>query len=200
LARVGAYPEVFNMFRKGFYQLISAHTGTGYTTLYPGQFINEWGSLAMVGLIIAMAFGGYVCSTTGGIKVLRIGLLYKALRQDIKLVLVSESTMVVEKFHHIKETVLNDKQIRLLLSITLSYILLYGLGTLVGMMCGYSLLESLFESTSAAANVGLSCGITSTYMPALLKITYIIQMWTGRLEFMAVFGLIGFLIAIIKGR
>jgi trk system potassium uptake protein TrkH len=68
------------------------------------------------------------------------------------------------------------------------------------MFFGYPFLNALFESTSAAGNVGLSCGITTPSMPAALKITYIIQMWTGRLEFMSVFTLVGFFIALIKGK
>jgi trk system potassium uptake protein TrkH len=60
--------------------------------------------------------------------------------------------------------------------------------------------ESLFESVSAGANVGLSCGITNPAMPALLKITYIFQMWVGRLEFVSIFTLFGVLIAAIRGR
>jgi trk system potassium uptake protein TrkH len=68
------------------------------------------------------------------------------------------------------------------------------------MFYGYSFLDSLFESTSAAANVGLSCGITTPSMPEGLKLTYIVQMWAGRLEFMSVFTLIGFFIAAIKGK
>jgi trk system potassium uptake protein TrkH len=200
LSRANVYPQALCMFRKGFYQLVSGHTGTGFMTIYARQLINEWGELAMVGLIIAMAFGGGVCSTTGGIKALRIGLLYKILKQDIKQLLVPESTIIVQKFHHIKEIVLNDKQARSVFLITLSYLLLYGFGTLIGMFCGYPLLDSLFESTSAAANVGLSCGITGPSMPVFLKITYIIQMWAGRLEFMSIFALMGFLISIFRGR
>jgi trk system potassium uptake protein TrkH len=68
------------------------------------------------------------------------------------------------------------------------------------MLFGYPFLHALFESTSAAANVGLSCGITQTTMPATLKVTYIIQMWAGRLEFMSVFTLLGFLVAALKGK
>ncbi|MDP2927627.1 MAG: potassium transporter TrkG, partial [Candidatus Omnitrophota bacterium] len=84
--------------------------------------------------------------------------------------------------------------------ITLAYIILYGLGALVGMFYGYPFLSALFESTSAAANVGLSCGITNVAMPAMLKVTYILQMWAGRLEFMSVFTILGFLFASIKGK
>jgi len=77
---------------------------------------------------------------------------------------------------------------------------LYVLGALIGAFGGYPFLEALFESTSATANAGLSCGITDAAMPVALKFTYIFQMWAGRLEFMSVFTLIGFLVAAIKGK
>ncbi|MBU0880578.1 MAG: TrkH family potassium uptake protein [Candidatus Omnitrophica bacterium] len=187
-------------FRKVFYQLISGHTGTGYSTIYPGQFVNEWGPLAMLGVTIAMAIGGCMCSTTGAIKVLRLGILYKALRQDIKKVLLPESAVVVQKFHHIKDVILENKHVRMSAIILLSYLGLYMLGTVVAMLCGYSLSEAAFESVSAAANVGLSCGITKPSMPLVLKITYMFQMWAGRLEFIAIFALGGMIVAALKGK
>jgi len=200
LERLGIYPQAIALFRKGFYQLVSGHTGTGFQTIYPIQFVNEWGNLPMVGVICAMALGGAVCSTTGAIKMLRIGVIFKALLQDIKTIILPERAIVIQKFHHIKNIFLEDKQVRPALIITLMYLLLYGLGSLVGMWYGHPFLYSLFESTSAAANVGLSCGITNTAMPAALKFTYIFQMWAGRLEFMSVFTLLGFLVAAIKGK
>ncbi|MDD4980431.1 MAG: TrkH family potassium uptake protein [Candidatus Omnitrophica bacterium] len=200
LSHTGAYPKAMVLFRKGFYQLISGHTGTGYMTIYARQFINEWGDLALVAVICAMALGGGVCSTTGGIKMLRIGIIIKALKQDLKRIILPEKAVVAQKFHHIKEIFLEDKQVRSALLITLAYLFLYGIGAIIGMLLGYPFLASLFESTSAAANVGLSCGITDIHMPAVLKLTYILQMWAGRLEFMSVFTLIGFFIAAIKGK
>jgi len=200
LNQLNVYPKALVLFRKGFYQLISGHTGTGYMTIYAQQFINEWGSLALVGIIIAMALGGSTSSTTGGIKMLRIGIIFKALKQDLKRIILPERAVVVQKFHHIKDMFLEDRQVRSVLLITLAYLALYGAGAIVGMFLGYPFLNSLFESTSAAANVGLSCGITSAAMPAALKITYILQMWAGRLEFMSVFTLIGFVVAVVKGK
>lgn len=200
LEHLGVYPQAIALFRKGFYQLVSGHTGTGFQTIYPIQFITDWGNLSMVGVICAMALGGAVCSTTGAIKMLRIGVIFKALLQDTKTIILPERAIVVQRFHHIKNVFLEDKIVRPALIITLMYLLLYGLGSLVGMWYGHPFLYSLFESTSAAANVGLSCGITQTSMPSALKITYIFQMWAGRLEFMSVFTLIGFLVAAIKGR
>lgn len=200
LNQLGVYPQAIALFRKGFFQLISAHTTTGYMTVYAQQFISEWGNLALFGLICAMALGGCICSTAGGIKMLRVGVICKAFKEDLKKIIMPERAIVVEKFHHIKEVFLEDKLVRGALTITLAYIILYGLGTLVGMFYGYPFLEALFESTSAAANVGLSCGITNTAMPAMLKVTYILQMWAGRLEFMSVFTILGFLFASIKGK
>jgi trk system potassium uptake protein TrkH len=200
LTQIGTYPKAMMMFRKGFYQLISGHTGTGYMTIYARQFINDWNHLALVGVICAMALGGAVCSTTGAIKMLRVGIIFKALLEDIKRIILPERAIVVAKFHHIKEMFLEDRQARSALIITLAYLVLYGLGAIMGMLFGYPFLDSLFESTSAAANVGLSCGITTVTMPVALKLTYIFQMWAGRLEFMSVFTLIGFFVAVFKGK
>ncbi len=200
LKQLDTYPQVIMLFRKGFYQLISSHSGTGYMTIYAKQFIREWGPLALVGITIAMAFGGSACSTTGGIKVLRIGIIFKAMAQDIRRIMLPETAIVIDKFHHIKDIILEDKQVRSACLITLAYLALYGFGALVGMCLGYPFLDSLFESTSAAANVGLSCGITAASMPVLLKITYMFQMWAGRLEFVAIFTLAGFFIAAVKGK
>jgi len=200
LVQTGTYPEALMLFRKGFYQLISGHTGTGYMTIYSGQFLREWGNLALTGVIIAMALGGAMCSTTGAIKMLRIGIIFKALKEDLKRIILPERAVVIERFHHVKEIFLEDKQVRAALLITLSYLILYFIGALAGMFFGYPFLDSLFESTSAAANVGLSCGITSVSMPVALKLVYIFQMWTGRLEFMSVFTLFGLLIAVFRGK
>ncbi len=194
------YPQAMVMFRKGFYQLISGHTGTGFQTVYASQFLGDWNDLALVGVICAMALGGAACSTTGAIKMIRIGIIAKALMQDIKKIILPERAMVMKKYHHIKDLFLNDSMARTALSITLAYILLYGLGAIIGVLYGYPFLPSLFESTSAAGNVGLSCGITQPSMPAGLKITYIVQMWAGRLEFMSVLTLAGFLVSTVRGK
>lgn len=194
------YGDAVPFFRKIFFHLASAHTGTGYSTIYARQFVNEWGPLSMLGITLAMAVGGCVCSTTGAIKVLRIGVIYKALRQDIKKVLIPETAVLVQKFHHIRDIILEDKHVRMSALILLSYINLYLLGTIVTMLYGHSLSEAAFESVSAAANVGLSCGITVPSMPDVLKVVYIVQMWAGRLEFIAILALGGMVLAALKGK
>ncbi|HDZ77018.1 MAG TPA: TrkH family potassium uptake protein, partial [Candidatus Omnitrophica bacterium] len=200
LLRLNLYPQSIPFFRKGFYQLISAHTGTGYSNLYSMQFVREWGNLSLVGIIMAMGLGGSICSTTGGIKALRVGVIFKSLIQDVKQIMLPESTVLQQKFHHLKMIVLEDKHVRAAVVTVLLYFTLYSAGAICGMFFGYPFLESLFESTSAAANVGLSIGITTVTMPSALKVIYILQMWAGRLEFISIFVLLGFIVAAFKGK
>ncbi|MBI5873996.1 MAG: TrkH family potassium uptake protein [Candidatus Omnitrophica bacterium] len=200
LGKGHVYLGPVNLIRRGFYQVVSGHTGTGFQTIYAQQFTGEWGSLAMIGVIMAMAFGVSACSTTGGIKMLRVGLIAKAFKEDVKRFLTSESAVVTTKFRHLRDLFLDDKLVRSAALITIAYILLYLGGAVVGCFFGYPFLQSLFESTSAAGNVGLSCGITQVSMPVLLKITYIIQMWAGRLEFISVFVLGAFMISFFRGK
>ncbi|MDD5618098.1 MAG: TrkH family potassium uptake protein [Candidatus Omnitrophica bacterium] len=200
LSRNRVYDTVSVLFRKGFFHLISAHSGTGYSTIYPEQFGAFWAPLSILGLILAMGLGGCLGSTTGAIKMMRIILLFKSFRAEVKRLMFSDATVVVEKFHHIRDIAVDDKHVRTALIITFAFIMLYLGGALIGVYCGYQFLPSLFESTSAAGNVGLSMGIVAPSMPLLLKITYMVQMWIGRLEFIAVFVLIGFVISWLKGK
>ena len=199
LTGLNTYPTWLAYFRKGFYQIISAHSGTGYMTIYPAQFAKEWGGLALMATIFAMAFGGSACSTAGGIKALRIGIFFKAMIQDIRKIMAPGSAVVLEKLHHIKDVILDDRLVRSAMMIMVAYVATYIAGTVVGLYYGYPFDQASFESVSAAANVGLSCGITNPSMPTGLKITYIIQMWVGRLEFMSIFILFGLAIARFTG-
>jgi len=194
------YTHSSAVFHKGFYQFISAHTGTGYSTIYSRQFFAEWHPIALLGIILAMSLGGCACSTTGGIKSLRISLIIKATIQSIRQLMLPEASRASQRFFHLKEVFLEDKMVKNVSIVTLFYIILYLFGTLAGMFFGFPFMQSLFESTSAAANVGLSSGITSVNMPNTLKVIYIFQMWIGRLEFMSIFVLIGFIISAIRGK
>ncbi|MDD5292502.1 MAG: potassium transporter TrkG [Candidatus Omnitrophica bacterium] len=200
LGRSRIYESAGVLFRKGFFQLFSAHTGTGYSTIYAEQFGSLWAPLSTLGIIIAMSIGGCLGSTTGAIKMMRVILVFKAFRAEVKRMMFSDTTVVVEKLYHIRDTIIDDKQLKMALMITFAFILFYFGGALIGVYCGYPFISSLFESTSALGNVGLSIGIVQPAMPALLKVTYIIQMWIGRLEFIAVFVLIGFVLSWLKGK
>lgn len=193
LLQQGLYPATIALFRKAFFQVASAHTGTGLMTVYAPQFLGQWFQLAAAGLIMAMLIGAGAGSTAGGFKGLRMGILFKALVEDIKRLTVSEGVYIRDHIHHIRDIPLSDRLVRNAALVVLSYLVLFGMGTAGIVFCGYSLPEALFESASATGNVGLTCGITAPNMPTLLKVIFIFQMWAARLEFTAVFVLIGFL-------
>ncbi|MGA1843283.1 MAG: TrkH family potassium uptake protein [bacterium] len=199
LERLGVYPTLWASWRRGFYHLASAHTTTGNMTIYSSTWLGEWGFLSYLGLIIAMTIGGSACSTAGGFKNLRIGVIFTGLVENIRRLISPESSVLVQKFHHIRDTVLTDEYIRMVMLIVLSYIGLYLLSTFVAVSEGYPFMEAMFEGVSAASNTGLSCGLTLPAMPALIKVVYIFAMWAGRLEFMALFALFGFIGSIIGG-
>jgi len=183
------YPGAVAMFRKGFYQLISGHTTTGFMTIYARQFYNEWGDIALFAIIVAMLIGGSACSTAGGFKGLRVGIIFNAFRKDVKRMVQPESMVSVQKYHHIKDVLLDDSIARSALLIVMAYIVTFTLGTMIGMLCGYPFGLAAFEAASVTGNVGLSAGLTSVAMPAVMKVTYIIIMWLARLEFMSILAL-----------
>jgi trk system potassium uptake protein TrkH len=200
LAKLNVYSNALNLFRKGVYQMISAHTTTGFMTMYARQFIKEWGDIALLAIIIAMLFGGSACSTAGGFKGLRIGMICKAIIQEVRRLINPESAVFVERFHYHKDQILEDKSVRSAALIIIMYVATFALGTCVGSLCGYPLLDAAFEAASVTGNVGLSIGITTASMPDILKITYIIIIWLGRLEFMSVLALGAFIVKGVRLR
>ncbi len=200
LAKAGVYPQAVSIFRKAFYHVVSGHTTTGFGTIASRQFIVQWGPLAMMGTIIAMAIGASAASTAGGFKGLRMGIIWKGLVQDVKTLMSPGSAVVPQWFHHIRDHLLTDNHVRAAMLVVLSYIGIYATGTIVAMYYGYDVMSSLFDAVSAGSNTGLSAGLLSPFMPNLLKVVFIVEMWMGRLEFMSIFALVGFVIAWIRGK
>jgi trk/ktr system potassium uptake protein len=197
LAGAGIFNGLGALIRRGLFVMLSAHTGTGQMTIYAAQFNHSWAQMAMMGVFIAMIIGGSMASTAGGLKNMRVALLFKGIWHEIKRLITPESAYLTTKYHHIKDTSVNSEMIKQTALIVISFFFLFLFGTIVGLFFNYSLDKSAFEAISAGANVGLSNGITSSAMPTLLKVVYIFLMWIGRLEFMAVyvfFGAIGLMI------
>lgn len=192
LIKTHIYSDVVILFRKVAYHFISAHTTTGFGTLYSRQFALEWGDFGVVLLIIAMLIGASACSTAGGIKGLRMGIMLKAVLAEIQKVLSSDRRVMVHKFHHLKAQVLDDGAAKSAMLITILYLLMFAVCTATAVWFGYPLLEAAFEGASITGNVGLSIGVTSATMPSVMKVLYIICMYLARLEFISVLTLAGF--------
>lgn len=198
LSRTNIYPNAISGFRKIIFNVMSAHTTTGFGAVYARQFVSDWGDFGVMVLIVAMLIGGSACSTAGGFKGLRIGILWKGIRMEIKKLLNSERNMRVYKYHHIKDHILTDNLIKSSAIIILCYVITFFIGTMMGTYYGFSIMDAAFESASITGNVGLSIGVTTPDMPNGLKVYYIIAMYLGRLEFLSVFAFIGCLGGIKK--
>jgi trk system potassium uptake protein TrkH len=200
LARSGTLTDFGPLFRHGLFHTISAHTTTGLATVPGRLYVTDWGEMAPAMLVMAMAVGGMAGSTAGGIKIIRIGLLLKGLRNDIRRVLMPEHAVVIETFHSTTRRILRPAQVSSAVVFFLLWLGLYAVGGLMGLFYGYDLQLAIFESTAAASSGGLSVGVVRPDLEAPLKITYILQMVVGRLEFVSIFALVGYLVATVRGR
>jgi trk system potassium uptake protein TrkH len=199
LAATGIFTTAAGLTRQGLFQVLSAHTGTGFATVTSSE-LAQWGGLAFGGIAIAMALGGMGSSTAGGVKSLRIGLTIKAVLNQIRQVLLPEHAVVGNAYHQSGRKHLTPVLAQSVMTISLLYVALYLLGAGIALAYGVPLQNALFESVSASANVGLSVGVTDPSMPILLELVYMLQMWAGRLEFVAVFSLLGFLYSWARGK
>ena len=199
LVATGQFSNTLGVTRYGFFQVLSAHTGTGFGTISVPELAG-WSGLAFGGVTVAMALGGMGSSTAGGVKALRIGITVRTIVHQIKQVLVPEGALVARSYYQNTKMKLTPELSQGAMTISLLYVAMYLLGAAVAIAYGYGLSQALFEAISAGANVGLSVGITEPAMPALLKVTYIAQMWLGRLEFVACFALFGFIWSTWRGK
>ena len=199
LAAQGLYNDVGSLTRRGFFQVLSAHTGTGFATVSSSD-LADWQGLAFVGMAMAMALGGMASSTAGGVKSLRVGLTVRAIFDSVRGALLPEKAVVPRTYRQNGQRHLTPQLAQSVMVISLLYVGLYLAGAAVGVAYGYPLQDALFESVSASAAVGLSVGITSPTMPVLMKILMIGQMWLGRLEFIAAFSLVGFVASWVVGE
>ena len=200
LLRFGSYESLEALLRRGLFHIVSAHTGTGFNSVPGRLFATGWGTLAPAAVVAAMGLGAMAGSTAGGIKMIRVALALLVLRGRITSLVLPAAAVTVETYHSGTRRILRERVARAALLVLLLFLALYLLGALAAMFYGYAFDQAMFESTSAAAAVGLSVGLVSPGAPAPLKAVYIFQMWIGRLEFIAVFALFGFCWSLLRGR
>ncbi len=200
LVRAGTYLTTDALWRKGVFTLVSAHTGTGFTVVAGRLYATDWGLFAPAIVVVAMSLGAMAGSTAGGMKAIRIGIVAKSVTRDIRRAIAPPSGLVVASYRDRRRRIVTDQQIRSAVVIVVLFLLMYLGGAIVAVAYGFPFDAALFESTSAGANVGLTIGILSPDNPILMTVVYTLQMWLGRLEFLAAFALVGYLVAMVRGR
>lgn len=191
------YPNLDKRLRVAVFETVTALTTTGYsTTTY-----TEWPASGFLVQVALMLVGGGTCSTAGGIKKLRIYLLFKSIIWEIRRTLLPRRAVVENSFYQGEDKLfVNDRMLSTVGSFFFLYLTTWIAGALVISCFGYSLRDGLFEYASSVGTVGLSIGITSASVhPAILWIE-IAGMFLGRLEFFVVFVALGNLLGKLKRR
>ncbi len=167
------------------FQVVSIMTPTGFTTIG----ISEWDSFTKIILLILMVMGGCYGSTTGGLKIVRILILWKSMWKTIKKFLLPEAAVVPVK---VMGAPLKDEEITFVTGLTVAYFILVILGALVFAALDYEPLESIGVCVSAVSNVGPTFFTEDAWfnIGAIEKITLIILIYAGRLEIFPILVLI----------
>ncbi|MDR2493323.1 MAG: hypothetical protein LBD25_07725 [Coriobacteriales bacterium] len=186
------------LLRRGIFTIVSTATNTGYQVLTNNQLTNMLTSGALFLVALSMAVGGSAGSTAGGIKALRVGIIFKGLVMRIKIVLLPPSAQVNTNYNHIGRHRLTNDLLSSALIIASLYVISYVIGALAGIVCGYEALPATMDSIAAASNAGLVSGVANANAPVLLKVVYIVQMWMGRLEFLTLLALGASIVASLR--
>lgn len=201
LAGDGVYTGLFELLRRGTFMAVSATTTAGFMTIYSSQMMVSYSGGAMVVLLIIMIVGGVSGSTAGGIKVARLGIIFKWFAVSVKRLLLPASAIEHSTYHQFQDRTLSAEVATQAMIIFILFSFTAVAGGMVGIVFGYEAIPAMFESVACVSSNGMGVGITSPTMPVALKIIYIIQMWAGRLEFVALLALIaGLVVSIVHGR
>jgi trk system potassium uptake protein TrkH len=164
--------------RQGSLLAVSAQTTAGFSA----QPTTHLDAFSKGLLILSMAVGGSLGSTAGGVKLLRVLVLLRFIQMLLRRTAATEHAVMEVRLggRRIQEA----DMIQALLILAL-FAAVVALSWLVFLAWGYPPLDALFEVVSASGTVGLSSGITSSALPALLKLVLCLDMLAGRLEIVA---------------
>lgn len=194
--------DIDTLLRKMLFTVISATTNTGFQVITANQLTNVVGSGVFFMIAISMTIGGMSESTSGGIKMLRLGIVFKTVAMRIKQVLAPESANMVASYTSTSggRRIVSQEVASTALVIVFLYFASYIIGAVIGLACGYDAVSAIFESISATSNAGFTSGVVGAGMPFVLKVTYLLQMILGRLEFITVLALIISIIVTVAPR
>jgi trk system potassium uptake protein TrkH len=141
-------------------------------------------------LILLMLSGGMVGSTTGGIKLWRILVIFKAIINQIKSAFLPSGSVQVVK---INGNAIDDHMIVESATFVFTYLFLFLFATGVFIIAEYTLENSLFMVASAMGNVGLST-VSIPAVGSSGKSFLILLMYLGRIEIFPSLALLSYII------
>ena len=178
------YPSFLTSLRHAAFQVVSITTTSGFAT----ADTNTWTSLAILLLMFCTVICGCAGSTSGGMKVDRLLIASKVIRNRMQIQLHPNAVIRTKM-----DGIVQDEKIQsLVMTFIVSYIMLTIIGSVVYAMFGYDLLTSFSASIACISNVGPGFGEIGSLdnyseLPAMLKLCSTLLMLIGRLE---IFGFI----------
>ncbi len=157
---------------------ISAQSTAGFSSLNTGDL----GAVSKLFLILSMTVGGGIGSTAGGVKVLRLFILFGIVRHVLQGMSVPPQTVLTTRVGGRK---VEEREVQDALMVILVFAGVVFLSWMPFLAYGYPPLDALFEVVSATGTVGLSTGITGPDLPTPLKMVLCADMLLGRLEMVA---------------
>lgn len=159
--------------------VVSSQTTAGFSSLE----MTSLPSWLLLTICLCMAIGGGIGSTSGGIKLGRFIIMLRMARLALLRSALSENVHIARDAHG---TRIDSDETEDVLALLTWFIIMLFASWLIFLVYGYPPAESLFEVTSALATAGLSTGITSEDMPAILKFVLCCNMLMGRVEIIAI--------------
>jgi len=166
------------------FNVISILTGTGYVT----KEFDQWGSFPLFYFLILMFIGGCAGSTTCGVKIFRVQILYRFILNQLKKVIYPRGIFVIKyENNHV-----NDKFLASIISFMYLYVIIFFVLTALLSLTGLDFVTSISGAATSISNVGPGLGSiigpngNFYQLPDLSKWILSVGMILGRLELFAI--------------
>ena len=170
--------------RSIFFNVISILTGTGYVN---AQY-DDWGSFPIILFLGLMFIGGCAGSTTCGIKIFRIQILYSFITNHLKKIIYPKGVFLLK---YDRNTV-DDKFIASIISFIYMYLVIFFIITALLSLTGLDFITAVSGAATSISNVGPGLGSiigpngNFSTLPDLSKWILTLGMILGRLELFAI--------------
>ncbi len=174
--------DIVTALEQGLFMAVSALTTTGFQIVD----LQTWESVTLLFLLMLVFVGGAAGSSSGGIKLNRVVLGFRALIWWFRRLFVSGKVLIPfrNEGRVIPRATAELETAKTMLVIILSVIILF-VATIIVMqfhLTTYPITDVLFDITSAFSTCGITSGYVSPDMPLVSKWVFIVVMWLGRLE------------------
>tara|TARA_B100001123_G_scaffold146725_1_gene170133 strand:- start:794 stop:2242 length:1449 start_codon:yes stop_codon:yes gene_type:complete len=137
-------------FRAISFNVISILTGTGYVT----QNFSGWGQFPLIYFIILMFIGGCAGSTTCGIKIFRVQILYQFVSNQLKKVIYPRGIFNVKY----ENNNVDEKFMASIISFIFLYILIFFIIAALLSINGLDFITAISAAATSISNVGPGLG------------------------------------------